>query len=93
MRSSQAWSLLRLQRLLGDPPALTSWNNYTDPCYSDAPSPTVGLLTRLLLHHPHALPDLRILSLSSLGLWGALLGPKLARLRSLEIIDLSSNFL
>ncbi|MQL74606.1 hypothetical protein Taro_006990 [Colocasia esculenta] len=117
VRSSQAWSLLRLQRLLGDPPALAGWNNYTDPCYGDdAPSPTVvcygDSVTQLRVSGapgtpplPRAfsldsffttltrLPDLRVLSLSSVGLWGALPGPKLARLRSLEIIDLSSNFL
>ncbi|CAA6653781.1 unnamed protein product [Spirodela intermedia] len=39
------------------------------------------------------LPNLKVLSLSSLGLWGSLPGHKLARLSSLEILNLSSNFL
>ncbi|CAN1246100.1 Probable inactive leucine-rich repeat receptor-like protein kinase At3g03770 [Linum grandiflorum] len=38
------------------------------------------------------LPNLKVLTLSSLGLWGSLPG-KIARLSSLEILNVSSNFL
>lgn len=38
------------------------------------------------------LPDLKVLTLVSLGLWGPLPG-KIARLSSLEILNISSNFL
>ncbi|KAL5547191.1 hypothetical protein UlMin_006878 [Ulmus minor] len=38
------------------------------------------------------LPDLKVLTLVSLGLWGSLPG-KIARLSSLEILNMSSNFL
>ncbi|KAJ3674786.1 hypothetical protein LUZ60_005402 [Juncus effusus] len=37
-------------------------------------------------------PDLKVLSLTSLGLWGPL-PPKIARISSLEILNMSSNFL
>ncbi|CAI0384855.1 unnamed protein product [Linum tenue] len=39
-----------------------------------------------------ALPTLKVLTLSSLGLWGSLPG-KIARLSSLEILNISANFL
>lgn len=39
-----------------------------------------------------SLPDLKVLTLASLGLWGSLPG-KIARLSSLEIMNMSSNFL
>ncbi|KAJ9131869.1 hypothetical protein P3X46_034775 [Hevea brasiliensis] len=39
-----------------------------------------------------SLPDLKVLTLASLGLWGPLPG-KIARLSSLEILNMSSNFL
>lgn len=38
------------------------------------------------------LPDLKVLTLSSLGLWGSIPG-KIAHLSSLEILNMSSNFL
>ncbi|ERM93573.1 hypothetical protein AMTRI_Chr03g55930 [Amborella trichopoda] len=130
LQSSQAQALLRVQRLLGFPAVLSSWNNWTDfcntppasslsvVCYEESitqlhivgskGSPPVKLkrtqnftasdyellptfsidsfLTTLT-----GLPNLKVLSLVSLGLWGQL-PPKIARLYSLEILNVSSNF-
>ncbi|XP_038970549.1 probable inactive leucine-rich repeat receptor-like protein kinase At3g03770 [Phoenix dactylifera] len=118
LQSSQAWSLLRIQRLLNYPPALSSWNTTTDLCYAE-PNPSVTVVcyedsitqlhiagndSFLALPLPRSfsidslfttltrLPNLKVLSLTSLGLWGPL-PPKIARLSYLEIVNLSSNFL
>uniref|UniRef100_A0A0D9WVX3 Protein kinase domain-containing protein n=1 Tax=Leersia perrieri TaxID=77586 RepID=A0A0D9WVX3_9ORYZ len=39
------------------------------------------------------LPDLRVLTLAGVGLWGPLPGGKLSRLTSLEIVNISGNYL
>nr|XP_010910488.1 probable inactive leucine-rich repeat receptor-like protein kinase At3g03770 [Elaeis guineensis] len=119
LQSSQAWSLLRIQRLLNYPPALSGWNTSMDLCYAE-PNPSVTVvcyedsITQLhitggndsFLAPPLSrsfsidslfttltrLPNLKVLSLTSLGLWGPF-PPKIARLSYLEIVNLSSNFL
>ncbi|EHA8590993.1 putative inactive leucine-rich repeat receptor-like protein kinase [Cocos nucifera] len=118
LQSSQAWSLLRIQRLLNYPPALSGWNTSTDLCYpASNPSVTVvcyeDSITQLhitgndsflapplprsfsidsLFTTLTRLPNLKVLSLTSLGLWGPL-PPKIVRLSYLEIVNVSSNFL
>ncbi|KAJ6796449.1 putative inactive leucine-rich repeat receptor-like protein kinase isoform X2 [Iris pallida] len=116
LQSSQAWSLLRIQRLLNYPPFLSNWNNYTDICYAE-PNPYVTVvcyeesITQLQITGNGTspplprnfsinsffttltrLPNLKVLSLTSLGLWGSM-PTKISRLSSLEILNMSSNFL
>ncbi|KAK9290834.1 hypothetical protein L1049_009012 [Liquidambar formosana] len=116
LQSSQAQTLLRIQRLLNFPALLSSWNNNTDFCNTEpTPSLTVVCYEESItqLHMigdknvtplPHdfsidsfvttlvKLPNLKVLTLVSLGLWGPLPG-KIARFSSLEILNISSNFL
>nr|XP_009398994.1 PREDICTED: probable inactive leucine-rich repeat receptor-like protein kinase At3g03770 [Musa acuminata subsp. malaccensis] len=116
LQSSQAWSLLRIQRLLNYPPVLSSWNTSTDFCNAD-PNPYLTVvcyeesITQLHISGSDSspplplsfsidsffttltrLPNLKVLSLTSLGLWGPL-PPKISRLSSLEIVNMSSNYL
>ncbi|XP_020256024.1 probable inactive leucine-rich repeat receptor-like protein kinase At3g03770 isoform X1 [Asparagus officinalis] len=116
LQSSQAWSLLRIQRLLNYPSFLSSWNKSPDFCISE-PNPFVTIvcyddsITQLQISGnstppplPQSfsidsffttltrLPNLKVLSLTNLGLWGAL-PSKISRLSSLEIVNMSSNFL
>ncbi|XP_024523843.1 probable inactive leucine-rich repeat receptor-like protein kinase At3g03770 [Selaginella moellendorffii] len=134
---SQTQSLLRLQKLLGDPSALGGWSANTSFC-SLPPSPMLnvscayadqsGTQTVILLqivgdklpitveqkesaNYTESqvrlpddfsiitlantlvkFPDLRTLTLVSLGIWG-LVPASLDHLRSLELLNLSSNFL
>lgn len=116
LQSSQAQTLLRIQRLLNFPVVLSSWNNNTDFCNTEPKSSLTVVcyeesITQLLIIGNKGapllprnfsldsfvttlvkLPDLRVLNLVSLGLWGSLPG-KIARLSSLEIFNVSSNFL
>ncbi|KAJ4850293.1 hypothetical protein Tsubulata_036785 [Turnera subulata] len=116
LQSSQGETLLRIQRLLNYPSALSSWNSSTDFCNME-PNVSVTVvcyeesLTQLhiigskgtpLLPRNFSidsfvttlvgLPNLKVLTLVNLGLWGPLPG-KIARLSSLEILNVSSNFL
>ncbi|RRT55334.1 hypothetical protein B296_00030065 [Ensete ventricosum] len=116
LQSSQAWSLLRIQRLLNYPPVLSSWNASTDFCNAD-PNPYLTVvcyeesITQLHISGSDGspplplsfsvdsffttltrLPNLKVLSLTSLGLWGSL-PPKISRLSTLEIVNMSSNYL
>ncbi|XP_034887110.1 probable inactive leucine-rich repeat receptor-like protein kinase At3g03770 [Populus alba] len=116
LQSSQGEILLRIQRLLNYPSALSSWNSTTDFCNTE-PNASVTVvcyensITQLhiignkgtpLLPRNFSidsfvttlvgLPNLKVLTLVSLGLWGPLPG-KIARLSSLEILNVSSNFL
>lgn len=116
LQSSQAWTLLRLQRLLNFPLVLTSWESNTDFCNTE-PNPSVTVvcyedsITQLHINGNEnssvlpknfsidsffttltRLPSLKVLSLTSLGLWGSI-PAKISRLSSLEIVNLSSNLL
>ncbi|KAJ8506617.1 hypothetical protein OPV22_007503 [Ensete ventricosum] len=116
LQSSQAWSLLRIRRLLNYPPVLSSWNASTDFCNAD-PNPYLTVvcyeesITQLHISGSDGspplplsfsidsffttltrLPNLKVLSLTSLGLWGSL-PPKISRLSTLEIVNMSSNYL
>lgn len=122
LQASQAWSLLKLRQLLGDPPALSSWRNSTDFCYGGDYKTASAFVecyddsvTQLhIIGDPSAgaarplpktfsidaffttlsrLPDLKVLTLTNLGLWGPLPGNKISRLASLEIVNVSSNYL
>ena len=115
LQSSQAWSLLRIQRLLNYPSFLSSWNDSTDFCSSD-PNPFVTVvcyeenISQLQIAGNYSspplsrsfsiysffttlarFPNLKVLSLTNLGLWGPLPN-KISRLSSLEILNMSSNF-
>ncbi|KAL0912086.1 hypothetical protein M5K25_018034 [Dendrobium thyrsiflorum] len=116
LQSSQAWTLLRLQRLLNFPFGLTSWDSRTDFCNAE-PNPSVTVvcyeesITQLQINGNNSssrlpksfpidsffttltrLPNLKVLSLTSLGLWGPI-PAKISRLSSLEILNMSSNLL
>lgn len=116
LQSSQYWSLLRLQQLLGHPSLLTTWNNHTDLC-SSIPSGSLTVvcyensITQLEIIGNQScpplpksfsihsffttltrLPELKVLTLSALGLWGSL-PDKIWRLSNLERLDLSFNYL
>ncbi|KAH7675240.1 Non-specific serine/threonine protein kinase protein [Dioscorea alata] len=116
LQSSQAWTLLRIRRLLNYPSVLSNWNSYTNICdLEQNPSVTVVCyeesITQLhiignesssplpasfsiksLFTTIARLPNLKVLSLRSLGLWGHLPG-KISHLSALEIVNMSSNFL
>ncbi|RZS19047.1 hypothetical protein BHM03_00051399 [Ensete ventricosum] len=116
LQSSQAWSLLRIQRLLNYPSVLSNWSTNTDFCNAD-PNPYLTVvcyednITQLHISGSEnspplprsfsidsffttltRLPNLKVLSLTSLGLWGPL-PAKISRLSSLEIVNMSSNYL
>ncbi|KAF7008571.1 hypothetical protein CFC21_023300 [Triticum aestivum] len=121
LQASQAWSLFKLRQLLGDPPVLGTWHNYTDFCYGGDYKTASALVecyedsvTQLhIMGDPGArgrplpatfsidaffttlsrLPDLKVLTLTNLGLWGPLPGGKISRLQKLEIVNVSSNYL
>ncbi|KAI5013837.1 probable inactive leucine-rich repeat receptor-like protein kinase At3g03770 isoform X2 [Hordeum vulgare subsp. vulgare] len=118
LQPSQSWSLFKLRQLLGDPPVLGTWLNYTDFCYGGDYKTASALVecyedsvTQLhIMGDPGArplpntfsidalfttlsrLPDLKVLTLTNLGLWGPLPG-KISRLQRLEILNVSSNYL
>ncbi|VAH30373.1 unnamed protein product [Triticum turgidum subsp. durum] len=119
LQPSQAWSLFKLRQLLGDPPVLGTWRNYTDfcyggdyktasafvECYEDSvtqlhimgepgarPLPTTFSIDAFFTTLSR-LPDLKVLTLTNLGLWGPLPGGKISRLQKLEIVNVSSNYL
>ncbi|EFJ32701.1 hypothetical protein SELMODRAFT_85275 [Selaginella moellendorffii] len=121
---SQTQSLLRLQKLLGDPSALGGWSVNTSFCslpsspmlnvscaYADQSGTQTVILLQIvgdklpitvrlpddfsiitLANTLVKFPDLRTLTLVSLGIWG-LVPASLDHLRSLELLNLSSNFL
>ncbi|XP_064952364.1 probable inactive leucine-rich repeat receptor-like protein kinase At3g03770 [Musa acuminata AAA Group] len=116
LQSSEAWSLLRIQRLLNYPSVLSNWSTNTDFCNAD-PNPYLTVvcyedsITQLHISGSEnspplprsfsidsffttltRLPNLKVLSLTSLGLWGPL-PAKISRLSSLEIVNMSSNYL
>lgn len=119
LQPSQAWSLFKLRQLLGDPPVLGTWRNYTDfcygadyktasafvECYEDSvtqlhimgdpgsrarPLPTTFSIDAFFTTLSR-LPDLKVLTLTNIGLWGPLPG-KISRLQKLEIVNFSSNY-
>ncbi|PKA66068.1 putative inactive leucine-rich repeat receptor-like protein kinase [Apostasia shenzhenica] len=116
LQSSQAWSLLQLQRLLSNPVVSTSWSSDTDFCNAEPNSSVTVVCYEESVTQLHIngnlsspalpksfsidsffttltrLPDLKVLSLTSLGLWGSI-PAKISRLSSLEIVNMSSNFL
>ncbi|VAI23053.1 unnamed protein product [Triticum turgidum subsp. durum] len=119
LQASQTWTLLKVQHLLGRPPALRHWRRTTDfcggggtvapsasvVCYGDtvtqlhvegaaqgAPPLPLNFSLGALVTTLSRLPDLRVLTLSGLGLWGPLPG-KLERLAGLEIVNMSRNYL
>ncbi|KAK2638273.1 hypothetical protein Ddye_026068 [Dipteronia dyeriana] len=116
LQSSQAQTLVRIQRLLNYPTVLSSWNSSTDFCNTEPTSFLTVVCYEESITQLHiignkrahmlplnfsmdsfittlvSLPDLKVLKLVSLGLWGPLPG-KLSRLSSLEIVNMSSNFL
>ncbi|KAK3198162.1 hypothetical protein Dsin_021577 [Dipteronia sinensis] len=116
LQSSQAQTLVRIQRLLNYPTVLSSWNSSTDFCNIEPTSFLTVVCYEESITQLHiignkrahmlplnfsmdsfittlvSLPDLKVLKLVSLGLWGPLPG-KLTRLSSLEIVNMSSNFL
>ncbi|CAK7341523.1 unnamed protein product [Dovyalis caffra] len=116
LQSSQGETLLRIQRLLNYPSALSSWNSSIDFCNSEPNASVTVVCYEQIITQLHiignkgtpllprnfsidsfvttlvGLPNLKVLTLVSLGLWGPLPG-KLARLSSLEILNVSSNFL
>lgn len=116
LQSSQAWSLLRIQTLLNDPPVLSAWDINTDFCNAD-PTPYLTVvcyeesITQLRISGSGSspplprsfsihsffttlsrLPNLKVLSLTSLGIWGPV-PAKISRLSALEIVNMSSNYL
>ncbi|KAK1263712.1 putative inactive leucine-rich repeat receptor-like protein kinase [Acorus gramineus] len=115
LQTSQAWTLLRIQHLLGDPTVVNTWTNYTDFCNTEPTSSLTIVCYEESITQLHIsgdenspplprnfsidsffttvvrLPDLKVLSLSSLGLWGPL-PAKISRLSSLEILNLNSNY-
>jgi hypothetical protein len=122
LASSQEKALLRVRRLLGNPPALEPLRGAPDPC-ALPPTPALavacsgGQVTALSVagdREPDAawraalpssfssdalfttltrLPALARLSLVRLGVWGPLPGPKLRRLKALQTLNLTANFL
>lgn len=116
LQSSQARSLLRIRRLLNNPPMLSSWTIHTDfcniepnssltvVCYEDSvtqlhivgdkgtPRLPENFSMVSLIAALRKLPDLKVLTLASLGLWGPLPG-NVAWLSSLEILNVSSNLI
>ncbi|KAL5834970.1 hypothetical protein ACOSQ4_014467 [Xanthoceras sorbifolium] len=116
LQSSQAQTLIRIQRLLNNPSVLSSWNSSTEFCNTEPSSSLTVVCYEESITQLHivsnkgarmlplnfsmdsfittlvSLPDLKVLTLVSLGLWGPLPG-KLTRLSSLEILNMSSNFL
>ncbi|KAG7033653.1 putative inactive leucine-rich repeat receptor-like protein kinase [Cucurbita argyrosperma subsp. argyrosperma] len=115
-QSSPTRTLLRIQKLLNFPAALSNWNDSTDFCNLEPDASVtvvcyegnmtqlhiIGKKGALLLPRNFSmrvfvttlvkLPDLKVLTLVSLGLWGSIPG-KIAHLSSLEILNMSSNFL
>lgn len=116
LQSSQAQTLLRIQRLLNNPPVLSSWNDATDFCNLEPNSSLTVVCYERSVTQLHIigstntpplpqsfsmdsfvttlvrLPNLKVLTLASLGLWGSFTG-KIARLSSIEIFNVSSNFI
>ncbi|KAF9661222.1 hypothetical protein SADUNF_Sadunf19G0045800 [Salix dunnii] len=116
LQSSQGETLLRIQRLLNFPSALSSWNSTTDFCNTEPNASVTVVCYENSITQMHiignrgtpllprnfsidsfvttlvGLPNLKVLTLVSLGLWGPLPG-KIARLSSMEILNVSSNFL
>ncbi|KAJ6422579.1 hypothetical protein OIU84_027530 [Salix udensis] len=116
LQSSQGETLLRIQRILNYPSALSSWNSTTDFCNTEPDASVTVVCYENSITQMHiignrgtpllprnfsidsffttlvGLPNLKVLTLVSLGLWGPLPG-KISRLSSLEILNVSSNFL
>ncbi|KAJ6291868.1 hypothetical protein OIU76_023876 [Salix suchowensis] len=116
LQSSQGETLLRIQRILNYPSALSSWNSTTDFCNTEPDASVTVVCYENSITQMHiignrgtpllprnfsidsffttlvGLPDLKVLTLVSLGLWGPLPG-KISRFSSLEILNVSSNFL
>lgn len=116
LESSQAMTLVKIQKLLNFPVVLRNWNGSTDFCNIEPSSSLTvvcyeGSITQLHIIGDKGarmlplnfsivsfvktlvgLPDLKVLTLASLGLWGRLPG-KIMRLSSLETLNMSSNYL
>ncbi|KAJ6761735.1 INACTIVE LEUCINE-RICH REPEAT RECEPTOR-LIKE PROTEIN KINASE-RELATED [Salix koriyanagi] len=116
LQSSQGETLLRIQRILNYPSALSSWNSTTDFCNTEPDASVTVVCYENSITQMHiignrgtpllprnfsidsffttlvGLPNLKVLTLVSLGLWGPLPG-KISRFSSLEILNVSSNFL
>lgn len=116
LQSSQAETLIRIQRLLNNPAVLSSWNSSTEFCNTEPSSSLTVVCYEESITQLHIvgkegapmlplnfsmdsfittlvkLPNLKVITLVSLGLWGQIPG-KITRLSSLEILNMSSNFL